>query len=529
MTEADLLLASRRGCGSALYLVQSLVRAGFAQPPSLWLVTRGVQPVAAGATSLAVAQSTVWGLGKVIAREHPEFRCALVDLDSSRDPDELQALVDELQGVEGEEQIAFRAGQRYVSRMRNKIGVRLPSSQFRARPDATYLVTGGLGGIGSRVSRWLVDRGARHLVLIGRSAGSESDPATLNALQNAGAQVLVQQADVSQAGQVARVLNEIERSMPPLRGVVHCAGVFEDRLLIDHQWELFGKVFAPKVSGSWNLHSLTKDMDLDFFIFFSAAASILGAPGLGNYVAANNFLDVLAHHRRAQGLPGLSINWGPWAGAGMAQAVGPMREAQWAAVGVEPLQPERALSELEDLLQQDAVQSAVIKVDWPRFFRQFPAGYRPRFLDQIGQDSQPAREDRSELREQLEAAPASDRRVLLATHVRSQVARILGWSPSDPLDSRQGFFDLGMDSLSSMELRNVLQMTLGCSLPSTLTFKYPTVDTLVDYLFQEALALETSEGSRAESEVLPSAKPVREEIVETSIAKELAELEKLLR
>jgi acyl carrier protein len=138
------------------------------------------------------------------------------------------------------------------------------------------------------------------------------------------------------------------------------------------------------------------------------------------------------------------------------------------------------------------------------------------------------RSSRSELREQLEAAPAVDRRVLLAAHVRSQVARVLGWNASDPLDSRQGFFDLGMDSLSSVELRNVLQTTLGCSLPATLTFKYPTVDALVDYLFEEVLALETK-NSQAESEVLPPAQPVPEDIVETSIAKELAELEKLLR
>src|SRR5262249_17867903 len=147
--------------------------------------------------------------------------------------------------------------------------------QFRARPDAAYLVTGGLGGIGSRVSRWLVDRGARHLVLIGRSGASDADQATLEALQRAGAQILVKQADVSQAGQVARALNETEQSMPRLRGVVHCAGVFDDKLLIDHQWELFAKVFAAKVSGSWNLHTLTKGMDLDFFVLFSSAASML--------------------------------------------------------------------------------------------------------------------------------------------------------------------------------------------------------------------------------------------------------------
>ena len=525
LTEGDLEKASRRGCGTALYLVQALVKAGFAQPPSLWLVTRGVQPVVAGSTSLAVAQSTLWGLGKVIAREHPEFRCVLVDLDSSGDKSEMVALLEEFQarGAEREEQLAFRGGLRYVSRL--KIGDGLPFSEFHARQDGTYLVTGGLGGIGSRISRWLVERGARHLVLAGRNP-SEAGQATVKELQEAGARVFVAQADVSRAGQVARVLSEIEQSMPPLRGVVHCAGVFVDRLLIDHRWELFAQVFAPKVSGAWNLHNLTKGMGLDFFVLFSSAASILGASGLGNYVAANNFLDVLAHHRRAQGLPGLSINWGPWGGIGMAQAVGPMREAQWTAVGVEPLQAERALSQLEHLLRQDAVQSAVIRVNWRRFLQQFPAGLRPRFLDQVSQASRQPRRERSEFKERLEAAPAVDRRVLLAAHVRSQVARVLGWNESDPLDSRQGFFDLGMDSLSSMELRNVLQTTLGCALPPTLTFKYPTVEALVDYLAGEVLGLESGRRPGPESHEV---EPVSEDVVETSIAKELAELEKLLR
>jgi acyl carrier protein len=181
---------------------------------------------------------------------------------------------------------------------------------------------------------------------------------------------------------------------------------------------------------------------------------------------------------------------------------------------------------LEHLVQQDAVQAAVIRVNWRKFLQQFPAGLRPRFLDQVSQASQQSRGEGSEFKEQLEAAPAIDRRVLLAAQVRSQVARVLGWNPSDPLDPRQGFFDLGMDSLSSMELRNVLQTTLGCSLPATLTFKYPTIEALVDYLAGEVLALESAGRPGRESN---EAEPFSEDVVETSIAKELAELEKLLR
>ena len=336
---------------------------------------------------------------------------------------------------------------------------------------------------------------------MGRSGASEKNREALNALEEAAAEVVVAQADVSQADDVARVLTtlimkEMEESMPPLRGIVHCAGVFDDRLLINHTWDLFEKVFAPKVNGSWNLHTLTvaRDIPLDFFVLFSSAASMLGASGLGNYVAANAFLDTLAHYRRQQGLPALSINWGPWHQVGMATAVGNMLESQWESGAIVPMDPAQALQALEHLLQQQQTQAGVIQINWSKFFAaegadqaKFWQAFKPRRAP----ISSPVRQQATFI-QQLENVPASDRWDLLSAHVQTQVAKVMGLPPTEPLDPEQGFFEMGMDSMMSMELRSRLQKSLACSLPSTLTFKYPKLDALVSYLGQDILQLDST-------------------------------------
>ncbi|HEY9226744.1 MAG TPA: SDR family NAD(P)-dependent oxidoreductase, partial [Gemmatimonadaceae bacterium] len=189
-------------------------------------------------------------------------------------------------------------------------------SQVRA--DATYLVTGGLGGLGLLVARSLAADGARHLVLMGRRAPSATAQATIDQLVASGVQVVVATADVAQAADVQRVIAQIATTLPPLRGIVHAAGVVEDAMLADQDAGRFSRVLAPKVAGTWNLHTLTREFPLDFFVLFSSGAALLGSPGQGNYAAANLFLDALAHQRHAHGLPALSINWGSWAEVGMA-------------------------------------------------------------------------------------------------------------------------------------------------------------------------------------------------------------------
>src|SRR5512140_1738341 len=200
---------------------------------------------------------------------------------------------------------------------------RVPPSIARAtklRPDRTYLLTGGSGGMGIQIAQWLVARGARHLVLVSRSGATATSP-QIAALQASGADVRTLRADVSVRADMESVFEAIAASHFPLAGVIHAAGIFDDRVLLNHDWDRFARVLTPKVQGGWLLHELTRDTPLDFFVLFSSAASVLGPVGLGNYAAANAFLDALAWYRRAQGLPAVSLDWAAWAKTGMAEAV----------------------------------------------------------------------------------------------------------------------------------------------------------------------------------------------------------------
>ena len=331
------------------------------------------------------------------------------------------------------------------------------------RSDGIYLITGGLGALGLRVSRWLAEKGARHLVLVGRHIPDVG--ANNYSPLHAGCTVKVEQADVANSEEMARVIGNIESSGIPLRGIFHLAGIVEDGLLIRQTPEQFRRVMAPKAQGAWNLHVLTQNMPLDMFVCFSSIASVTGSAGQSNYAAANAFLDGLAHYRRALGLHALSINWGPWAESGMAARVDQRHKARWS---VKAIDPDSGLEILEQLLKQDAVQVGVsIKNEEKRKEKSVRANnYSPLHFSLLT----------------LTSAPPERRYALLEAHVRSQIARVLDMPTDDQIEPRQRLFDAGIDSLMSVELKNRLEASLERPLRSTLIFDYPTTEALTNYL-----------------------------------------------
>ncbi|WP_218081869.1 type I polyketide synthase [Anthocerotibacter panamensis] len=481
----DLETAQLLGCGSALSLVQGLVQqASLAAgpPPRLWLVTQGVQAITK-TDRVDVAQATLWGLGRVVAQEHPELWGGLVDLDLTT-PAQAKNLVEELLGSDGEDQLAFRAGERLTARLvQERISKTTP---LALSIEGSYLVTGGLGALGLQVARWLVDRGARSLVLVGRKGPSASAIEVLAALEQAGAQILVLQADIAQFAEVERVLGHV---LLPLKGIIHAAGALDDGVLLRQDWERFARVLAPKVQGAWHLHRLTRDLPLDFFVLFSSIAALLGSPGQGNYTAANAFLDALAHRRRAEGLPALSVNWGPWAEGGMATARGDRQVHPWLNQGLELIPPEQAFAALEQLLAQNLTQRGVMPVRWAQFLQQYPAGGAPALL----RDMLPAAVTAPalDLNQRLAQALPGERLELLVNHVREQAAKVLGFTQT--LDPRQPLRDLGLDSLLALNLTRNLGATLGRTLPATLLFNHPTVEALAGHLARGVLALDLTE------------------------------------
>ncbi|HKY46023.1 MAG TPA: SDR family NAD(P)-dependent oxidoreductase, partial [Pyrinomonadaceae bacterium] len=307
-TSSDTMMYSLRACCEGmLHLLRDVVAVGTNDVPRLTIVTRGVQQP----TVSSLVQSSLWGLGRTIALEHQELNVSLIDLPLVASGDDARRVLDELLKPGNGDQVSFREGERHVARLARRHRLQLPD-RLSLHEDATYLISGAFGGIGLKLIRWMFENGARHFLLLGRSGPSTEARTFLDELEKQGAKVLVGQADVSDVVQLERVLQDGISQMPPLRGVVHAALVLDDGVLLKQDWESLRRVFAAKAAGAWNLHLLTRETPLDFFVCFSSVLALLGGSGQANYAAASTFVDALAHYRRSIGLPALSINWGPW-------------------------------------------------------------------------------------------------------------------------------------------------------------------------------------------------------------------------
>jgi NAD(P)-dependent dehydrogenase (short-subunit alcohol dehydrogenase family)/acyl carrier protein len=454
--------AQEIGCGSTLHLVQALAQAEGSQSPRLWLVTQGAVSVGTEPKSVQVQQAPLWGLGRVIALEHPELQCTRVDLEESTD---IRHLLQTLQTTDCEDQIAWRQDTRYVPRLVHHI--QAPVEKTLVSRDRSYLITGGLGALGLQVARWLLEQGAQNLVLTGRSGASETAKSTIAQLEQAGAKVLVVPANIANPSDVAQLLETTKTALPPLGGVIHAAGVIDDGVLAQQSWERFRRVMAAKVDGAWNLHQMTLDLPLDFFVCFSSISSTLGNAGQGNYAAANAFLDALAHHRRALGLPSLTVNWGPWAEVGMAANLGDRERARMAAEGLGTIAPKQGLQVLGTLLGQGATQIAAVPLNWAKFLRKFPANAYPVVLSELAAalpKSDTSTEEKvlspEQLKQQLQIGAIEERQKLLVAYLQDLVSKFLGLPPSAQPEPDRALAELGMDSLVSIQLRNRIKTEL---------------------------------------------------------------------
>ena len=492
LTLEQLVFAEEAGAKSVLPLLQALLHHPEAGEPRFWFVTRGT--VAAGRTGFpdSLAASCVWGLGKVFSLEHAHLWGGLIDLSADVPADkQAERVLGELLGESEEDQVAYCDGQRHVPRLVHASVS--PASPFHAVADATYLITGGLGAMGGQVAQWLVGCGARNLVLCGRHVGHDAETRWRKDHPDAAdCNVHLVNADVAREEDVRQLLETIHSELPPLRGVVHAAGVIGSERLARMTAAGWDKVLRPKVQGAWNLHTLTEDLPLDFYVCFSSIAAIWGSGGQAHYAAANAFLDALCRYRHLLGLPALSINWGPIAGGGMLDA----KSRTWLQErGVQAMTPEETLDVLGQVFGRDASQTVAAKVDWSRFKATYESARRRPLLDCLGrQKENDASGDMprpSAFVQRLRDVPAPQRLDLLQTYVRQQIAETLGFSPEE-LAPRQGLFDVGMDSLNAVELRHRYITDLGVDLPSTLLFDYPTVESLVGYLSETLLRTESA-------------------------------------
>jgi myxalamid-type polyketide synthase MxaB len=344
------------------------------------------------------------------------------------------------------------------------------------KEDGCYLITGGWGALGLQVSRWLIEEGAKHLILIGRNQPSETAQKTITQLKQNKITIQLESIDVENYAQIEQLINNLSL---PLRGIIHAAGILDDGLMKNLSWERFQRVLTPKVTGAWHLHLATQNQPLDWFVCFSSVVSVFGAAAQSNYAVANAFMDNLMNYRRSLGLPGLSINWSIWDEGGMANRLTTQQQQRLTQQGLKAIAPTKGLKVLKQLLQQQATQTIVFPVDWATFLPQQPANP---FFNQVQPQIKTPNTPPSSFLQQLAATEASGRKTLLQEHIRSQIAQVLGYRAPDAIDIQEKFADLGMDSLMAVEFKNNLQTSLGNAVSLTAAFDYPTVELLTDYI-----------------------------------------------
>lgn len=362
-----------------------------------------------------------------------------------------------------------------------------PLQTDRLREDGTYLITGGLGGIGTTVARWLAEKGAGAIVLNGRRDPDPEAQAVIDELHARGVTVQVEIADVTDSAGIDAMLKRIDQSLPPLAGVIHSVGVLSDGVVGNQTWERFEQILRPKVLGAWHLHRATMDRDLDLFVLFSSAAGVLGNPGQSNHAAANTFLDQLVRHRRALGLAGQAIAWGAWSEVGEAEEQRDRIGELLAERGSRWITPERGIETLEFLIKQDWTNSVAVAIDWEsiRSNMQNPPAMLQRFTATDESESSAAIDSMDDLPARLSGVPLEEREAVFAEFLQHELQAIMRM-PSLPNPGAE-FSDLGMDSLMAVALRNNINNALkGIYVaPNTVVFDYPSITRLAAYLTEE--------------------------------------------
>ncbi|MFE9107769.1 SDR family NAD(P)-dependent oxidoreductase [Actinomadura geliboluensis] len=475
----DPVAAAHAAAGEVLAVVQNALADETAR---VAVVTAGAVAAAPGERVDDLPASVVWGLVRSAQSEHPD-RFFLVDVD---DPglsrDRLSRAV-----ATGEPQLAIREGRLYAPRL-----TRSPAASADDRPsefgDGTVLITGGTGTLGALLARHLVTtHGVRKLTLTSRQGPNAPGATHLAAeLTDLGADVTIAACDTTDRATLADLLD----TLPDLTAVVHTAGHLDDATLPSLTPEHLDTVLRPKVDGAWNLHELTKDRPLAAFVLYSSIAATVGSAGQANYAAANTYLDALAHHRQAQGLPAQSLAWGLWADTStMTEGLSGADQTRMARNGIVPMDAGAALELLDAALAlPDRAHLVTARLD-PRALRGMAAGglLPPLFRGLVRLPARRTEADAASLVRRLAGLPDDEQHALLLDLVRTQTAAVLSHSTSDTIDPDRAFKDLGFDSLTTVELRNRLNAATGLRLPPTLAFDHPTATALAAHL-RERLA-----------------------------------------
>jgi acyl transferase domain-containing protein/acyl carrier protein len=449
-------------------------------PPRLLLVSANVWRIQGDAGEVCVAQSPAWGIGRIIEREHPELRPMNIDLSCGLDRNEVETLARLACGNAREAQLALRGRKIFAPRYERVQGQGEDAApSFQA--NATYLITGGLGGVGLHLADWLVKKGARQIALVSRRAPDESARQRIARLESTGASLRIFSADTADQSQLRSVFETIRAELAPLKGVFHLAAVMEPALIGKMDGLGLERVMHSKAGTAWALHQNLDGCDLDFFVLFSSIAAAFGQPGLGSYAAANAYVEALGRYRRARELPGQSVQWGIWESTGLHDGGRQNGDHLYRQIGFNPASVETSLEALPRLMALKEKDVMAAWVDWDKFARGFEPSARPSAFERLlpipaKADETPS-SSASSLEEKLAKLDPDRRKDALERHLRETLAAVLK-TAAQRIDPVKPFGAMGVDSLMALEFVRRLSAETTVRLPVTVVFNYPTIHLL---------------------------------------------------
>ncbi|KAA8785738.1 acyl transferase domain-containing protein/acyl carrier protein [Paenibacillus sp. 4624] len=527
--------AEQLGSIGILYLMQAITHNRLQDKIRVWVVTKGAQQVVDAAPLSQISQSPIWGLAKAIGhQEYMDQWGGIIDLDdNSSAEDNSSNLFEEVWHTDGEDHLAYRMGQRYILRLEEDITLN-SSIPAKFRGDVSYLITGGFGGLGLLTSKWMIEHGARRLILMGRAEFPERkswrdiDPdsvqgkriAAVKELEKLGATIHFAKADVCNKEEIERAVHEYnEAGWPEIRGVIHAAGVARPQLLYQMKQHDFINVLRPKVLGGWNLHEQFKDDPLDFFILFSSVASIVVMSGQANYSAGNSFLDALAHYRRARGMHGLSINWGPWLESGMATQLDLLNFFD--TRGLFAMTNSQGLEALNHILCQTRAQFTVLGADWPRVAdKNYPLGNVPPLIASLvskhralqAQSDSEGQHTVNFVEELMSVTEPEERLEMLVSYLLDVSSTVLRMNRSS-IEASSPLNSFGLDSMMAMELKGAIESGLQVSVAVVDLLRGVTTEDLAISIMEMLIEKQAGQSDQTVEELLSEMEELPEDML----------------